>query len=212
MRQKKEPCPKCGKLVELLDTHLHNSAICRTCQQLPAQTKDQVEPLGTPKSILHLSVPTPHLRNHPSLTALPSKCGSSSYQLTKGCRGMAEGRLFSSWISRMSMEREVNVMNRMCCTSESMTTLPGRATMTTFHHISLSINERHQHPPVHSPHQRTLKVVKEEKKQAKKQLRALRRDSSKPEDVRGTNQSPGAAIQQTCPRRETQGEVKEQPM
>ena len=59
-----------------------------------------------------------------------------------------------------------------------MTTVPGRVT---------TIFQSHNH---HYPskacgqHQRTLMAAKEEKRQAKKQLRALRMDGTKPEELR----------------------------
>ena len=44
--------------------------------------------------------------------------------------------------------------------------------------------QHHQHPAKERRHQRMLKAVKEEKKQTKKQLRALRRDGNNSEAVR----------------------------
>ena len=66
----------------------------------------------------------------------------------------------------------------MCYARGSMTTVPGRVT---------TIFQSHNH---HYPskacgqHQRTLMVAKEEKRQAKKQLRVLRMDGTKPEELR----------------------------
>ena len=61
----------------------------------------------------------------------------------------------------------------------------------------------HRHPNQHNQrrpktrgkHQRTLKALKEEKKQAKKQLRALQRDGTRPEQVRALAQSFHSLVQ-----------------
>ena len=45
-KQKKGPCPKCGKLFERLDTHLRSNAVCQTIPQPPQPSQPQASPVS----------------------------------------------------------------------------------------------------------------------------------------------------------------------
>ena len=93
-------------------------------------------------------------------------------------------------VPRMCMEGTVDGMNDVLCKGiydyfarKSQSNIPTHQKPNHHHQQS---HHHHQHPSkAHGQHQRTLKAVKEEKRQAKKkQLRALRRDGTKSEEVR----------------------------
>ena len=45
VKRRRTPCPKCGKMFERLDTHLHNSVTCQSFQPCPeAQPQPSISP------------------------------------------------------------------------------------------------------------------------------------------------------------------------
>ena len=192
-KQKREKCPKCEKFFARLDTHLRNSATCRSFPQ----------PLSTESGEHNAS---------PSLPEFPSSptCDHSTLDDTRGsehCPTSIEflpainlPREASEWheadtffkvhvVPRVCSERTVDDMNNVLCKGiyeyfarKSHNKIPSRQRPHQHHQHS-------DHPRQHSfkessRHQRTLKAVKNEKKQVKKQLKALRRDGTQPEEVR----------------------------
>ena len=179
-RQKKESCPKCGKLFERLDTHLRNRAICRICPQLPAEPRDQIASQAVPE------VPASSSGAHPTPEHGPTNVDlMPAISLPKEADEWREADSFFKvhLVPRMCMERSVNGMNDVL--SKGIYDYFARKSHNNNIPSHQRSNHHHQRPSkARGQHQRTLKAVKEEKRQAKKQLRALRRDGTKPEEVR----------------------------
>ena len=105
-------------------------------------------------------------------------------------------------VSRVLMQSTADVMNDVLCITDPWLLHQEAPNNITTRQQS---NHHHQHPSkVRGQHQRILKAVKEEKRQAKKQLRALRR-SGRGAQARTHHPSIGAEVQQTVPWREAQG-------
>ena len=189
-RKKKEPCPKCGKLFERLDTHLHNSAICKTIQKPPP---------SQPQA--HQAPPTPEDATCPA-SDIPSTLPSSEFQCCPTVVDLLPAvdlpRVGSEWdeadnffrvylVPRVCMEETVDAMNHALCKGiydffarQSNNKMPIKQHL---HQHPFKVHHHHQRPVKECRHQRTLKAVKEEKREMKKRLRALRRNGGDPEEV-----------------------------
>lgn len=77
------------------------------------------------------------------------------------------------------------IVRMISCVGESMTTLPGIVTVTAvrINPASTTINTTNMVQIKKRHHHRKLKAVKEEKKQIKKQLKALRKTGTQPDEV-----------------------------
>ena len=154
---------------------------------LPVEPKDHTTSQAAPAAPAppHQAHPTPE--HYPSPVDLLPVIG-----LPKEAGEWKEADSFFKvhLVPRMCMEGTVDGMNDVLCkgiydyfAKKSHNNIPTHQNPN--HHHQQSHHHHHQHPSkAHGQHQRTLKAVKEEKRQAKKQLRALRRDGTKSEEVR----------------------------
>ena len=198
VKQKREKCPKCEKLFDRLDTHLRNSATCRSLPQTPSSElrEHADQPTGPEASGL-----STYVQSNSNDTSRSDSCPKTvellpALTLPKDAGEWEEADAYfrDHLTPRVCREGSVEGMNDVLCNGiyeyfacRSQNTIP------THRHP----NQHNQHPPKArgKQHQRTLKALKEEKKQTKKQLRALRRDGTQPEQVRALARSFHSLVQ-----------------
>ena len=187
-KKQKETCTKCGGRFNRLDTHLRTSA---SCKDIPSQMP-KVRLACFFLFFIFYAAPAPPHQAHPTPEHYPSPVDLLPViGLPKEAGEWKEADSFFKvhLVPRMCMEGTVDGMNDVLCKGiydyfarKSHNNIPTHQKPNHHHQQS---HHHHQHPSkAHGQHQRTLKAVKEEKRQAKKQLRALRRDGTKSEEVR----------------------------
>ena len=190
--RRKSHVPSVGSCLSVW-THLRSNAVYQTIPQPPQPSQPQASPVSQtqedatcqstvgPLPPCTTSVP---LHNPATVDLFPA------VDLPKEASEWEEADSFFRvhLVPRVCMEETVDAMNHVLCTGiydffakRNNNKIPPDGHR---HQHPSKARQHHQHPSKERRHQRMLKAVKEEKKQTKKQLRALRRDGNNSEAVR----------------------------